>query len=275
MNRVWKKRTRIGVRGRGAGAALKFGLGLCLVARLAQAREPSAKAALRDGLKAYREERFEEALSAFESAAKQSERARLDPAIAHYNRGNSSFRLRRPEEAQDAYREALRTLDARVQQHASYNRGNALALRAQALQQAGQLEQALASVDEALAMYENALRLDPSDQDAKINYELAWRLREQLEQLRQQAPSSPQTSPQPRESAEPRAPEQKQPSDDQKEQAPSSPESAAQPPAPAPSEEMTPEEARMLLDAMRQEEQTQREKLRMFLGEPVPVEKDW
>ena len=42
-------------------------------------------------------------------------------------------------------------------------------------------------------------------------------------------------------------------------------------------EEMTPEEARMLLDAMRDEEQAQRDAMRMIMGSPEPPQnkKDW
>lgn len=42
-----------------------------------------------------------------------------------------------------------------------------------------------------------------------------------------------------------------------------------------PSEEMTPEEAAMMLDAMKAQEQSQRDRLHPFFGRPVPVEKDW
>ena len=42
-----------------------------------------------------------------------------------------------------------------------------------------------------------------------------------------------------------------------------------------PAEEMTPEEARQLLDAMKQEEKNERMLLRPVLGNPIDVEKDW
>ncbi len=48
-----------------------------------------------------------------------------------------------------------------------------------------------------------------------------------------------------------------------------------QQPQPQQSEQMTPEEARMILDSMKQDEQARRDQLRLILGEPVPVEKDW
>jgi len=44
---------------------------------------------------------------------------------------------------------------------------------------------------------------------------------------------------------------------------------------PRPAEEMTPEEARQLLDAMKQEEKNERMQLRPIMGQPIHVEKDW
>jgi hypothetical protein len=44
---------------------------------------------------------------------------------------------------------------------------------------------------------------------------------------------------------------------------------------PPQSEEMTPEEAQQLLDAMRQDEENKRSQLRPVMGTPVKVEKDW
>lgn len=42
-----------------------------------------------------------------------------------------------------------------------------------------------------------------------------------------------------------------------------------------PDEQMTPEEARMILDALRQDEDAKRRQIRVRHGEPEPVEKDW
>jgi hypothetical protein len=43
----------------------------------------------------------------------------------------------------------------------------------------------------------------------------------------------------------------------------------------SPEKEMRPDEARTLLDAMRQQELSQRSRTRPFRGERVPVEKNW
>ena len=38
---------------------------------------------------------------------------------------------------------------------------------------------------------------------------------------------------------------------------------------------MTEEEAEMILDAMKQEEQAKRDQMRKMHGQPVPVDKNW
>ncbi len=48
-----------------------------------------------------------------------------------------------------------------------------------------------------------------------------------------------------------------------------------QPPEPKAAEQMTADEAKQLLDAMRQEEKNKRMRLQPILGKPVNVDKDW
>ena len=52
-------------------------------------------------------------------------------------------------------------------------------------------------------------------------------------------------------------------------------EQESQPTEPQSAEQMTPEEARQLLDSMRQEEENKRLQLHPVLGAPVKVDKDW
>ncbi len=46
-------------------------------------------------------------------------------------------------------------------------------------------------------------------------------------------------------------------------------------PKPKPLDEMSKEEAEMMLDAMKKNEKAQREQIQMLLGKPQPVDKDW
>lgn len=73
--------------------------------------------------------------------------------------------------------------------------------------------------------------------------------------------------------------EQDQDNEDQQKQQPqeeqSGQEEQQEQPQPRPSNEMTEEEAEMMLDAMKNDEKTQREQIQMLLGKPQPVDKDW
>ena len=86
------------------------------------------------------------------------------PARA-YNSGNAYYRLKRYEDAAVRYRYAARTRELR--QQSVFNLGNALVRAAEDAPERGQL------LLDAVAAYEEALRLDPADHDAKWNLELA------------------------------------------------------------------------------------------------------
>jgi Ca-activated chloride channel family protein len=97
----------------------------------------------------------------------------LDQALAAdstpvraYNAGNAYYRMRRYEDAAVRYRLAAAG-PATVRQPSVYNLGNALVRAAEEAPERGQL------LLDAIAAYEEALRLDPTDHDAKWNLELA------------------------------------------------------------------------------------------------------
>jgi Ca-activated chloride channel family protein len=198
--------------------------------------------------------------------------------------------LGRHEEASARYQEALRSPDLALQGRAYYNRGNALYRMTEAPPSPGSPPApaaiAPAAIEEALRMYERALFLDPGDEDAKVNYELALRLKEQIQkQQQEQQPQNQQQQEKKDDQSQEnkkRDQDQKQPQDQQqqnqqKQDQEQQPQPQEQPSTqePAPAEQMTPEEARMLLDRMKQEEQAYRDQLRVIMGQPVPVDKDW
>ena len=197
------------------------------------------------------------------------------------------------------YMQALRSSDLDLQTKAYFNRGNALVEIAKQTGGQGKLEDAIKDLEEAGVMYENAMLLSPEDRDPKINYELALGLKEQLEeQLRQMQQMQQQgqegeegqegdqgkegQSGQNQEQGTEQAPEgveqeeQEGAGDEdggQYEQISSSGEEAV--PEDGEAERMTPEEAVLLLEAMKEEEQAHREMIRRKFGEDIPVEKDW
>ncbi len=82
-----------------------------------------------------------------------------------YAAGNAYYRLKRYEIAAARYRDAAGS--AKLRQRSVFNLGNALVRAAEETPERGQL------LLDAVAAYEEALRLEPSDRDAKWNLEIA------------------------------------------------------------------------------------------------------
>ena len=86
--------------------------------------------------------------------------------VRAYNAGNAYYRMRRYEDAAVRYRLAAAGPPT-VRQPSVFNLGNSLVRAAEEAPERGQL------LLDAIAAYEEALRLDPTDHDAKWNLELA------------------------------------------------------------------------------------------------------
>ncbi len=99
--------------------------------------------------------------------------------VRAYNAGNAYYRMKRYEDAAARYRYAAGRLQLR--QQSVFNLGNALVRAAEEAPERGQL------LLDAVGAYEEALRLDPADQDAKWNLELAL---QRLEEDRMKGGSS-------------------------------------------------------------------------------------
>lgn len=255
------------------------------------ARAEDARALLKEGAREYAASNYVGALQRFQAAAEGAGDGQLDPGVATFNAGNALYRMQRLPEAGSNFLEAARSGDLGLQSRAYYNRGNTLLAQAAAGQQQGQLDQAGQVVDEAVRMYENALALDPKDLDTKVNYELAVKKQEEIQQQQEQQKQQEknqdeqekdeqkdQDKPQPQDQ-EKKEDQEKQDQEQQNQaQQDQQNDQQNQQPQPQPekkSEEMTPEEAQMVLDAMKNEEQARRDQLRHFLGQPMPVDKDW
>jgi Ca-activated chloride channel family protein len=86
--------------------------------------------------------------------------------VRAYHAGNAYYRMRRYEDAAVRYRRGAAG-PAPLRQQSVFNLGNALVRAAEEAPERGQL------LLDAVAAYEEALRLDPSDRDAKWNLEIA------------------------------------------------------------------------------------------------------
>lgn len=240
------------------------------------------------GRERYTQQEYIQALEHFTQAAETVEENELDPAVALYNLGNTYHQLKKYEEAHRAYQEALATPDLSLQSKIYFNSGNTHMAQAEELEAAQQLEPALQSVTEAIARYQNAMRLDEKDIDPKHNYELATIRLEELKKLIEEQPKQQQDEGDENEEQEQEQEQQESGEQEEEEQESSSEQNqqedqeqdenqGEQQPAPQqrPPEEMTPEEAMLLLQALKEEEEANREQMRIKLGRPVPVDKDW
>ncbi|MHC5003396.1 MAG: tetratricopeptide repeat protein, partial [Planctomycetota bacterium] len=165
------------------------------VSALARQEPPAPPASLSELLRRTRsaidEGRLDEAAAGLEAL---QDRLPDVPQLP-YNLGVARYRAGDYVGAAEAFRRALDMADDRELREASlFNLGNAAHARAREALEGGddpaaagnQLQDATERLGEAFDHYRDALRLDPTDQDARANAELTWRLLKQLEQLQQQ-----------------------------------------------------------------------------------------
>ena len=105
------------------------------------------------GLDNFNSERFLEAQNYYDSILLEDS----NNPKAHYGKGSSEYMLKNYDNAQTSYNEALNTSEDKLRAKALYNLGN-ISFKNNKL-------------EEALALYRKALELDPSDDEARYNYE--------------------------------------------------------------------------------------------------------
>jgi len=107
-----------------------------------------------DGLKAYRNGDYEHARQYYESILEEKD----EDAAAQFGLGTTAFQQQDFQGALDAFLRALETDNKELQSKAYYNIANTMASQQKN--------------EEALAFYRKALELNPTDKDAKHNYEM-------------------------------------------------------------------------------------------------------
>jgi tetratricopeptide (TPR) repeat protein len=223
-----------------AAALLALAL-LAVPGRPAAAADSAAAARNNEGNRLYNQRRYDEALKMYTDA----QAVRPEAPELHYNIGNVLYRKQEFDKAAEEYRKAEAARDPALSQAAVFNRGNALLAQQR--------------LPEAIQAYVQALRADPADADAKRNLELALRLlkERQKQQSEKEQDQEGKKPPQPQEPREgggepPQAPPQRRPG------------------------QMTEEEARQVLEALKEQE---REGIRRNARAAVPErrepEKDW
>src|SRR5437773_2054177 len=144
------------------------------------------------GIDAYRDGKFEDAYSQFQETLKSHPDSRAEDKL-QFDSGTAAYKLKDYNKAMESFSQALLTPDTGLQSKGHYNLGNTLYQR-------GETEKSddkkLSDWTNALEHYEQTLKLDPQDKEAKDNYEYVKKKIEELKNRKSQQQPSPSPSPQ-------------------------------------------------------------------------------
>lgn len=221
------------------------------------------------GNKDYEAQKYTEAIDDYIAAQRENP----DLPQPYYNAGNAFHRQGNLESAAAQSKQAIRSAEGELAQNSYYNLGNTY-FKAE-------------DWEAAIEAYKEALKLNPEDEQAKYNLELALKNLQEQQQQQQQGGSSGQSQQQqqqqqgqgnqPQQQGQGNQPQQQggggQPESDEPGQ------SGQQPQEQQPSGRsrgLTPQEAEQLLDALGQNNQTLQERLQQGHFAPgLPPAKDW
>jgi len=121
-----------------------------------------------NGLTNYKNQKYAESKAYYEQLLAQDQ----ENTAAILGLGANQYQLGDVQNAAKSFEEALKSEDASIQERAFYNLGNSIYSQQRP--------------KESLAFYRKALELNPNDDDAKFNYELAKYLSDQQQQDQEQ-----------------------------------------------------------------------------------------
>jgi len=161
-------------RGRGADAAGVVVLALLLAAASAEA------ASVREAQRLYAAGQYDEALAEYRAAVGDAPTPQLD-----FNVGAAAYKAGQYADAAGAFARALGSGDPKLQEQGFYNLGNAQFRLGQQTRDA-KPEQTAQAWQQAIDAYENALKVDPQDEDARHNRDFVKRALEELQEQQKQ-----------------------------------------------------------------------------------------
>jgi Ca-activated chloride channel homolog len=242
---------------------IRIGLLALSLGLLAQVQAQTAHSWLRRGDQSYTVKQYTEA----ENGYRKSLEKKSGPQ-GEYNLANALYQQKRYEEAISHYRNALKNAKENYQKSQTFhNLGNAYFQNNK--------------IDESITAYKNALRINPKDQETKINLALALKRKQQQEQQKQQQKDQgkDQNKDQNQEQQQQNQQNQNQPQpqqnqqQNQQQQNPNQPQNQQKQPQGRP-QNLSRKEAENLLDIMEQEERKVQSKLKRVRGQ-ARNEKDW
>ena len=166
-----------------AGAAVAVVMLLC-----------SSVFATAPGINAYQQGKFEDAYKEFQDTLKSHPQSHAEDEL-QFDSGTAAYKLKDYNKALESFSQALLTPDTGLQTKGHYNLGNTLYQRGE-MQKAD--DKKLSDWTNALDHYEQTLKLDPQNKEAKDNYEYVKKKIDELKNKKeqQQQPSPSPTPPQ-------------------------------------------------------------------------------
>src|SRR5881296_3082120 len=143
------------------------------------------------GVDAYRQGKFEDAYSQFQQTLKSHPESRAEDKL-QFDSGAAAYKLKDYTRALESFSQALLTRDTGLQSKGHYNLGNTLYQRGEMQKND---DKKLSDWTNALDHYEQTLKLDPQNKEAKDNYDYVKRKIEELKNKKKEQPS-PSPSPQ-------------------------------------------------------------------------------
>lgn len=151
--------------------------------------------ASRPGLDFYRDGKFNDAYQEFEQTLKAHPQSKAEDKL-QFDAGTAAYKMKDYPKALESFSQALLTPDTGLQSKSHYNLGNTLYQRGEA--QSGD-EKKLADWTNALQHYEQTLKIDPQNKEAKENSDYVKKKIKELKNKKQQQPSpAPTPTPPPK-----------------------------------------------------------------------------
>ena len=145
------------------------------------------------GLDAYREGKFNDAFSQFQQTLKTHPQSRAEDKL-QFDSGAAAYKLKDYGKALESFSQALLSPDTGLQSRSHYNLGNTLYERGETQKSD---DKKLSDWTDALEHYEQTLKVEPQNKEAKENYDYVKKKIEELKnKKRPQQQPSPSPSPQ-------------------------------------------------------------------------------
>ena len=171
------------------------------------------------GVDAYQQGKFEDAYKEFQETLKSHPQSRAEDEL-QFDSGTAAYKLKDYNKALESFSQALLTPDTGLQSKGHYNLGNTLYQHGE-MQKSD--EKKLSDWTNALDQYEQTLKLDPQNKDAKENYDYVKRKIDELKNKKQEqqpspSPTPPQKNKQNKQDQQQRQQQQSQQNQDQQQQ---------------------------------------------------------